>query len=525
MMGIQYTGPFGYSDADNINSDLKIISTSYKLDVSNVVNRPNGFKEGFFIDDYVFDASGDLDIHNGRFCKTPEFPNGIYAYFTSVGLGTATNKIEGKYPYFIGESYRSPFINDNIILTQDFDFNNSNLLRNTLPYVVDEEFADNDFIIESNEEIRQISKIESVTKGDIDNLSILDGGSGYKVGDLTDFDDSDTDGSGFSAEVDEIVGIGVSRIDTSLERFENLVFTWNNSDEVIANYLPFVELNDKTSISVSGLSTSIVNLNDSFKIGISTDRIGLARTMSTGTINGKIEDIYVTDIPNTVSIGGSLRVGTETLRVLNVFDTQKVIRVQRYTGIAHTLGSEVDVLNNRISIPVKTKKFESKINDIVYFNVPQSVGVGTTSGGATVVEYVIGETKQNLPIPTRTIHLPNHPFKTGQKVTLNKRSGANRFDVGSTPNVAEFKVPHVGNDSLDVYIIDKGENYVGILTTKVGIGSTSEGLYFYSKGSTTGINSGTYFSSNHEQVTGDIDKVTTTLITNVLLLIQQPIIY
>ena len=133
-----------------------------------------------------------------------------------------------------------------------------------------------------------------------------------------------------------------------------------------------------------------------------------------------------------------------------------------------------------------------------------------------MVEYVIGETKQNLPIPTRTIHLPNHPFKTGQKVTLNKRSGANRLDVGRTPNVSEFKVPHVGNDSIDLYIIDKGENYVGILTTKVGIGSTSEGLYFYSKGSTTGINSGTYFfSSNHEQVTGNIDKVTTTLITNV----------
>ena len=47
-------GPFGYSDSDNINSDLKIISTSYKLDVSNLVNRPNGFKEGFFIDDYVY---------------------------------------------------------------------------------------------------------------------------------------------------------------------------------------------------------------------------------------------------------------------------------------------------------------------------------------------------------------------------------------------------------------------------------------------------------------------------------------
>ena len=384
------------------------------------------------------------------------------------------------------------------------------------PYVVDEEFGDNDFIIESNETIRQISKIESVTKGDVDNITILDGGSGYKVGDLTVFDDTDTDGSGFSAEVDEIVGIGVSRIDSVLERFENLVFVWNSSNEVIANYLPFIELNNNSSISISGLNTSIVNLSGSFSIGISTDTIGLARTMSTGSSNGKIEDIFVTNIPNTVAIGGSLRVGTETLKVLNVYDTQKVIRVLRHTGVAHTLGSNIDVLNNRISIPVKTTKFVSKIDDIVYFNGPQSIGIGTTAGSATTVEYIVGETKQNLSIPTRTIHLPNHPFKTGQKVKLNKKSGANRFDVGRTPNVSEFKVPHVGNDTIDVYVINKGEDYVGILTTKVGIGSTSEGLYFYSKGSTTGINSGSYFfSSDHTQVTGDIDKVTTTVTTNV----------
>ena len=509
-------GPFGYSDADNINSDLKIISTSYKLDVSKLVNRPVGFKDGFFIEDYIFDGKGDLDIHNGRFCKTPEFPNGIYAYFTTVGLGTATNKIEGVYPYFIGNSYRSPFIDDNLTLTQDFDFNSTDLLRNTLPYAVNEEFADNDFIIESNEFIRQKTKVESVTKGDVDNLTILDGGLGYKIGDLVNFDDTDTDGSGLSAVVDEIVGLGVTRIDTNLQRFENLVFEWKNDNEVVANYLPFVELPNQGSVRVSGLSTSIVNLSGSFFVGISTDTIGLAKTMSLGSATGKIEDIFVTDIPNTVAIGGSLRVGNETLKVLNLYDTQNVIRVQRFAGIAHTSGSKIDVLNNKISIPVKTKKFESKINDIIYFNGPQSVGVGTTPGSATTVEYVVGEIKQNLSIPTRTLHIPNHPFKTGQKVKLNKKSGANRFDVGSTPNVAEFKVPHAGNDSLDVYIIDKGDDYVGILTTRVGIGSTSDGLFFYSKGSTTGINSGTYFfETDFTQVTGDIDKVTTTVTTNV----------
>ena len=77
------------------------------------------------------------------------------------------------------------------------------------------------------------------------------------------------------------------------------------------------------------MNTSIVNLTGSFKVGISTDTIGLAKTMAVGNANGVIEDIYVTDIPNTVSIGGSLRVGSEILRVLNVYDVRKVIRVQR----------------------------------------------------------------------------------------------------------------------------------------------------------------------------------------------------
>ena len=146
---------------------------------------------------------------------------------------------------------------------------------------------------------------------------------------------------------------------------------------------PFYELNDQTSISVSGLSSSIVNLTGSFKIGVSTDTIGLAKTMAVGNANGLIEDIYVTDIPNTVSVGGSLRVGSEVVRVLNVYNQRKVIRIQRNEGggigIAHTLGSNIDVLNNKINIPVETKKFNSKTNDIVYFNGPQSVGVGTTS--------------------------------------------------------------------------------------------------------------------------------------------------
>ena len=64
-------------------------------------------------------------------------------------------------------------------------------------------------------------------------------------------------------------------------------------------------------------------------------------------------------------------------------------------------------MNSTISIPVKTTKFESQPDDIIYFNGPQSVGVGTTSGGAIDVDTFIGDLKKVVSIPTRTIRVVN----------------------------------------------------------------------------------------------------------------------
>ena len=513
-------GPFGYSEPNNINSPLKIISSSYKKDITKVINRPSGFVDGFFIDDYIFDGSGDLDVHNGRFCKTPEFPNGIYAYFATAGLSTTTNKLEGRYPYFIGNSYRSPLINDNLILNHDFDFNNSNLIRNTKPYTVNEEFADNDFIEESNEYIRQISKIESVIKGGIDDIQILDGGSGYKVGDITSFDHDNTEGTGFSAEVSEIVGIGISNIETSLSRFNNAVLTWKGFNEVEVNVSPFIELNDKDTVFISGLSTSIPYLTDSFQVGVNTETVSLGKSMTVGHLSGLVQDIFVNKIPPTVSIGGSVRIGvgntTEMLKILNVFDREKILRVFRNTGAAHTFGSNVDVLNSSFTIPVRVDKFNSKVNDIVYFNGVQSVGVGTDNVGYST-NYFIGETIKTVSIPERAIYLPNHPFVTGQQVTLTRPNVTNaEFDVSPNDSaVGSFELPFTGQTSTNVFVIKKDENYIGLVTTRAGVANTSDGLYFLGNG-VAGIGSGLYnLSSLHTQVTSDVDKVISTVTTKI----------
>jgi hypothetical protein len=56
---------------------------------------------GAFVEDYEFvSGSGDLDAHNGRFCITPEYPAGIYAYFV-----TLDPLYHPAYPYVIGPTY------------------------------------------------------------------------------------------------------------------------------------------------------------------------------------------------------------------------------------------------------------------------------------------------------------------------------------------------------------------------------------------------------------------------------------
>ena len=499
-------GAFGYSNPTNIG-EVKRLKSGYVKD-NTWYDRPDQ-PSGYFLDDYTFDNSGDLDEHNGRFGKTPEFPNGVYAYFA-----TLDDNENPQYPYFIGKTYRSPFISDNNSLNQTFDFNNSTLSRNTLPYKVNDRYANNDFIIESNEISKQKSIIESVTRGVVDTFQVLDGGDNYNVGDFTSFDNEGTSGSGARGQVDSIVGIGVSNIKTELTTFENATFVWKDDQTVEASFLPKIELNDQDTVLVSGLSTANYKLNNSFKVGINTDTIGLAKTMTVNNNpNGKTEDIYVNIIPNTVSVGGSLRVGDETLKVLNLYGLEKIIRVQRYgTGIGHTYSSEIDVLNNRISIPVKSQYFDSKVDDLVYMNTNQSVGLGTTCG--SVIDYSYGEITKSINVPQQNIYLPDHPFHNGQKIIFSKPLTATSLLVSRDDDASnQFYIPDQTTGSSELYVVDKGTDYIG-LATNVGAANTESGLFFFGNGDN---NFEYLLKSDHKKLTGNIDRVVSTVTTQVAL--------
>ena len=53
---------------------------------------------GSFVQDYEYvNGLGDLDQYNGRYCVTPEYPDGTFAYFL-----TLDEENEPVYPYIFG---------------------------------------------------------------------------------------------------------------------------------------------------------------------------------------------------------------------------------------------------------------------------------------------------------------------------------------------------------------------------------------------------------------------------------------
>ena len=143
--GYPIYGPYGYDDPDDATSTVRRMISGYTTrDGSNGTTNlsdtgrtllPNWaavaqginaaltttqygpavsatYPLGHYIEDYDYlghqgltlGSDFDLDEHNGRFCKTPEYPDGTYAYFVSIdAFGTPT------YPYNIGRTfYGSP---------------------------------------------------------------------------------------------------------------------------------------------------------------------------------------------------------------------------------------------------------------------------------------------------------------------------------------------------------------------------------------------------------------------------------
>ncbi len=263
-------GPYGYTDPTDQSSNIKKISSSYRLKtalVEDEITNPNPVRTegpllsqdpaGTYIEDYEYIFNlGDLDQYNGRFCKTPEFPNGRYCYFVTIDNTEEGNPV---FPYVLGSDfnsvvdswnldsnatqqniprgvvrYRDPYQNVDIDVeripnasTNSLSLENGDILlfeiedENRDGVIDAEETADPDQILEEPplQIFDYFPKVKTESKVDIEvetiskfeNASITDfvvenAGKSYQVDDKLIFDNTGTGGSGASARISRIAG-------------------------------------------------------------------------------------------------------------------------------------------------------------------------------------------------------------------------------------------------------------------------------------------------------------------------------
>ena len=468
-------GPYANSDVSDTSSGPIRLESGYTNNSSRIIDRPVGFDDGFFIEDYEYTNSGNLDRHNGRFTKTVDFPNGVYAYFATIDSNG-----NPQFPYFIGDKYRTNTLEENKLLNQEFNFTNSNLLRNTFPYKVSDPFANNDFLIETNEISRQKSIIESVTEGPIEKIDILNSGTGYKVNDSLNFDNNETNGDGVIAKITSILGKNVYDIQTSIETYDDAIFTWNGENEIKVSILPQHNLRDKEYVTISGFSSDLSQLNNNFQIGISSFYSNLSSPIvgSDASPGAATTEIYVSQIPSSVSAGSSVGIGSETLQILNIFPNLNILRVKRgLVGTSHTTTTKIEYIPDSFTISKNASYFESSVNGKAYFNPKESVGVGTIVGISSVMTFEFGDSSVTRDILTQRIYIENHPFITNQPVNLIVPAGG-AISISNTSLSTPYNLP-ISGVTTTVYVVKKTINSIGI---KTGIGNEFKEVFFRNNG-------------------------------------------
>ena len=522
-------GPYGYDRRDGGN--VRIMRSGYSLKNTREDGPPiSEFPLGFFVEDFEYLGNGDLDENNGRYCITPDFPKGTFAYFATVNpnenetSGSFKNFRAPVFPYLIGNGYAAKPDQFNFVETynQNIDINSETLRRNTNPYKLDNDGTEYEGIHDSRKLVDQEIEVKFASTGEVDQSELLNAGSGYQVKDKLRTLNLDR-GSGFSGEVSRVEGQEIVSIASTVVTIENFVFNYNNSTgNVIGISSQPHNLNRDDVVTISGLSTdSIRRLDGVHRVGLNTTFLRLNTGIGTTGVTGIVTDISVS---GNLSIKSNdiLGITTEKFLVLNVDNVNSKLRVKRefdgVLGTAHSGASLVTNLNRRISFNLGINTdVQTNINVPRYFNPIESVALGESAGvgiGSTI-RYslrVIGGGSTERFIPTQNIFLQNHGFETGEKLIYSSDTGTTlevSNDIGQT-----FRL----TNNSPVFAINNGNNLLGLSTNRVAIGST---------GSITGIGSTAYqlFFKDHgtgvihsltpqkTEITGVVEKIVGTVVT------------
>tara|TARA_B100001063_G_scaffold62847_2_gene56891 strand:- start:2454 stop:15458 length:13005 start_codon:yes stop_codon:yes gene_type:complete len=514
-------GPFGFAEVSG--GSIVQLKSGYTTNLKTGRPPTGEFPPEFFVEDFLFldyDDDSYLDENNGRFCVTPEYPNGTYAYFATFESvpssdGVFKNFKKPVFPYLIGENFNSkpnPFNTQKQSNQDDFDLNKTTWIRNTYPYSISNRNSGYVYTKTSYKDIDQDSVINFVKKGSVDSLGILTGGQNYRVNDKVVFNKEIDSSFVANARVAKVAGPGISTISAVTTNLRNVEFYSASGDSFLGISTVSHGLNNNDIVQITGITTSSSLLDTSIKVGVTTTKLALSKA---------VDNIGATGIVTYFSVIGGLnikendifKVGNENVRILNVDRISSRLRVLRQenstTGTSHTSTTVIEDLPRKLffsAVGVNTA-FTNKINSEYYFNPAEAVGlaqsgstgvgIGTTLGIANP-----GAGATQIFVPTQAIYFPNHRLETGDVVTYQTNTGSS---IGiATNSVVGNGVTNPNTTALsshsELFVAKLGIDFIGLSTVKVGlstlgkfVGSASstshQGLVFF-----LGIGTGVYHS-------------------------------
>lgn len=467
-------GPYGYSSRFG-STNVKQLISGYTLKTNSALsaeNRPSSFPVGFFVEDYEFTGSGDLDEHNGRYCVTPEYPNGVYAYFSTFEPnveteGSFTNYKKPQFPYIVGNSYYAETINFNFNPNSNqnsTNINSLNVLRNTTPYNLKSENTNYEGLIAPYKIKKDIFSIKSVNPSKIDTISVISSGDGYTVNEVIQLD------NGNSAKISKITGKTVTSIASSDKIAENLEILSQNGHLVGYSSIPHQFINNEIA------NFSLYNGQKLQKpVKIENNQLVLASgILSSGDTSSTVYlNVYGNLSESSILPNDVYNLGVEEVKVLNIDQENSRIRVQRNhnntIGVnSYSIGAALTEKTRKITIDNELNINSGLINKEYYFIPNESVGIGTSFGvGINSTLYFsnpgIGATYAI--IPTRTILLPNHKLRTNDKLTYKNYENSPIF-------VATNGISSVSLSSIpDLFVARFDDNIIGLSSYPIGIGS------------------------------------------------------
>jgi len=532
--GCPIYGPYGYDGPTG--GIVRRLNPSYTL--STKANRPptSVYPLGFFVNDWDYTADGDLDEYNGRFCKTPQFPDGIYAYFCTIEATNSatlpfTNSREPLFPYILnGYKFRLVESNQNPSFTQNSAvLNSGDVVRNTYPYKFGFGSSKYDYLVSSNLSETEVI-VRSIDKTGISTVTVLVTGDNYNVGDTLTFNNTNSGGSGATAKVKTIVGKGITSISYSALEVPDISFSIDNRVVTgIATTAHNLKNNDSVFINglgdgelkfIEGLRTiSVSSITSRLDVGIGTSgATGIVTTITLNTSAGNNPQIYVNDI---------VGIASERLTVLSVDAVNNRYRVRRQAGIItyHDAGQLLWVDQSRFTFTTGIKTdLSTNINRKIVFNPQNSIGIGTTVvvqsvagvGTTTVIRVKAfdGTVLNDHILPPsgssadNRISITNHKLSSGDK--LKYSAGPTGFALTVSNNL-DLSNPFTLLDGQDVYAVKYSNDLIGITTTQTGIGSTATSLYFLQVLQRTGVEHS--FTTRNKEYVGSAKRYDVTVRT------------